>query len=144
MGNRQHGALHASRSAIYMRNPAEDQRTVSNHHWAAGPGTVQTRQRSRELYHGAGYLRACVPVLGVCRAEVCQGEVVGKTLEEGRGREEERTCWDVCTDSRSKYLRSHEGFRYLMSLLYQHCMLDRCFHTARNQTSLCLLRVQGC
>jgi ABC-type multidrug transport system ATPase subunit len=114
MGRRQYGALHTPRPAVHLRSLAEDQRTVSHYHRAAGSGAVQARQRSRDVHHGAGYMRDSVPVLGLCRAEVCQGEVGGKIVEEGRRREEERACQNSCTELRCAYRRFKRGQRYPM------------------------------
>jgi hypothetical protein len=103
MGYRQYGALHAPRSAIFVQRLAEDQWTVSYYDRAAGSGSVQAGQRPRDVPHGAGYMRDSVQVSGVCRAEVRQGEVDGKIMENGGGWKEESMCLTAAQDGPQSY-----------------------------------------
>jgi ABC-type multidrug transport system ATPase subunit len=70
MGDWQYGTVHTPQSAVYLQGLAEDQWTVSYHYRAAGSGSVQAGQRSKDVHYGAWNLRDSLPVLGLCGAEV--------------------------------------------------------------------------
>lgn len=111
MGDRQHGALHASQPEVHLRELAEDKWTVSNYDWSAGVGAIQAGQGPRDVSHGTGHLRDCVSILGICGTEVCQREVDGEAVEEGGRRQEGRSS----SPSSAELMRQDPIYEYMKS-----------------------------